>query len=554
MADTVGSLNVKLGADPSGLQSGLASFQDMMTKTVSRIDPMIQSVNRLNTAFTGVNIGGFAEKFQKVFDPLTGMFSNAASGNLTGVLGDAVNLFSNLGQIGTDAMARLDRQARAAGRFGASQEEFSAIAEMARRAGIETDRLDYGLERIQIVLGQLRQEVGQGLPTSPMIDAFERLGISAQSAARMSVPQVFRSLRDAWRNDSNRSDRAFAFEEIFTRRGRDFLRVFNPEFGSFEENMSRSLGSGRGLTTESAQQIQDSARAQRELSREFEGMWDSFGKGIARGQAAWVSWLASMGRDGQVRRAASEVGEMFGRAVGESYGSPILFFRSALRDSASIRQRMQEADSYSRNLTVVEETNAELETANQISRQNQRTQIDMLNTMGMTAREAAIFRRERAGASQVELDIERSLDRQLTAAERISSVQKQAKDAAKAADVVGTFNQRMHDLNAMLRGGRGLTEEERAFGASSAFEQLARGFSVPNTQPRYAELAIEGTAEGMRAARAAVDAAQQKQETASERVVRVMEQVRDAQQKAAEVARETLQALRENGYIPAGGI
>lgn len=279
MADTVGNLNVKLGADSSQAESGLKQFRDSLAQTVSRVDPMVNAVNKLTSAFTGFNIGGFAGQFQSVFQPLQNFVNNAMNRNIAGMASDTVNLVTTLANLGREGLNTVASQSKLADQLGTTQEAIAGLTDIARRAGQEAEVFQTAFGRFSGEMGRLREEVFAGNFDSPLSRSLRRMSIDVQELALLRPEQQLGRIGDALQRINGQDRRAIA-ESIFG--GPRFVGAFTPflygrERGSsgIDNAMREVVEQGRG-GAEFARQAREADRAMKELKHSFDNIFQQF--------------------------------------------------------------------------------------------------------------------------------------------------------------------------------------------------------------------------------------------------------------------------------------
>jgi hypothetical protein len=184
MAQSVGSLNVRLGADTQGLTAGL-------TKAESKI-------------------GGFAQK------------AKASLGGLASAAGRGIGLLTSAfaGIADDKDFARIDRISKLADRLNLSTEALAALEHGADLSGVSVSELTGGLETLYKNLGKA-QLAGEESAAN-----LERFGISAAKLKGLGTEDVLGEIADVYASLTDSVEKAALLTAAFGKSGQRLAPLF----------------------------------------------------------------------------------------------------------------------------------------------------------------------------------------------------------------------------------------------------------------------------------------------------------------------------------------
>lgn len=172
MAQTVGDIAVRVGADTSGLTKGLADA-DKSLKGFS-----------VSAQATGTAIGMLAAEAVKAAAAIVGSFAKS-------------------GFLAVDA---LDEMAE---KSGTSAKSLQSLQLALGEAGVNSDQTQMAIKKLNVAIGEAQS--GNQKTT----DTFNKLGLSVQELSGMNAEQRFAAIADAVEGYGNAADRAAVSSELF---------------------------------------------------------------------------------------------------------------------------------------------------------------------------------------------------------------------------------------------------------------------------------------------------------------------------------------------------
>ena len=207
MATTIAKLNVMLTASSKGLTTELA-------KSRTKVQQFSAAVNKMGTNFTkSLNkMGGAAGLVNKGFTKLT------RSLKYVGVAATAAAL--GFGYFVAATGNAVDENAKLSRRLGLTYNEFKAIEMAAGLAGISTEQLATGFEKMSDTIGSAR------MGDAAAIKSLEQIGISINQLDGLSAAKQFELIGRAINAIPNPQDKIAAVRNIFGRGGGPMLELF----------------------------------------------------------------------------------------------------------------------------------------------------------------------------------------------------------------------------------------------------------------------------------------------------------------------------------------
>jgi hypothetical protein len=182
---TIGSLVVNLGLASASFSSGLKSAQTSLSKFQS-------GIKSFATSTTGI---------------LTGV---------AGAFGVALGA-SALKQFIGGQMEAIDQVAKLSDRLGITTEALVGLQHGADLAGISTEQLTGGLEKMLANIGKAAIDGGEAAK------GFEAIGLSAQSLADMGAGEAFGAIAEGLKGITNTAERSRAAVLIFGKAGQSLM-------------------------------------------------------------------------------------------------------------------------------------------------------------------------------------------------------------------------------------------------------------------------------------------------------------------------------------------
>ncbi len=156
MAGSIASLNVRLIADIGGFAAGMSAAVKPLTSFVGSIGSAATGVGGLMTALTGLAAGGAS--------------------------------IAGLAELTHSSMESIDATAKLSDRLGVTTEALTGLQHGAKMAGIDSEELTGGLEKMLKSLGQAANGGG------PAAEALQRMGLSAKALADESPDAAFKQI------------------------------------------------------------------------------------------------------------------------------------------------------------------------------------------------------------------------------------------------------------------------------------------------------------------------------------------------------------------------
>tara|TARA_R100000152_G_C6782231_1_gene219176 strand:- start:5601 stop:6872 length:1272 start_codon:yes stop_codon:yes gene_type:complete len=220
------------------------------------------SQTRKTLADTNKSIGGFGGKLKGMAIPL----AIAAAG--------FVAVKKAISQV-SDAMNRLDREAKAAESLGLQIQELQSLTFSAQLAGLEGEQFITIFSKLQKKIGEAAIGTGEAAAT------FEKLGLSTDNLLKMSPDERFLAIADAIKKIENPALQAAMATKLFEEEGLKLLPMLqsgSEGIQSQREELERLQGT---LSKHDTDKIQDANNAWTKLKTAAEGLWNQLAVALA---------------------------------------------------------------------------------------------------------------------------------------------------------------------------------------------------------------------------------------------------------------------------------
>lgn len=246
MAD-IGNLALKISADPTGAVRSLSQFQKSVGSVFGRIGKEVKDAfsnlpRTLASVFQNLNVstifggGGIAGLLVGVGGPFGAIVQGALAA------GQAI------GKMVMETAALVDEMAKLSDRLGIAYEDFQGLAFAAELAGVSQSELETSMTMFSRVIGKgARGDTGA-------VEAFNRLGLSAQELAGMAPDKALLEVSRAMSKLGTDAERTAVATELFGRSGAGMLNFLesaheqvaqaNRDLQEFGSILSREQASG----------------------------------------------------------------------------------------------------------------------------------------------------------------------------------------------------------------------------------------------------------------------------------------------------------------------
>lgn len=243
-------------------------------------DRIIEIAYRLKDQFSR-RTGAITGSFERV-----GRASDAATDRLERNNNRLIEGFSRIGTFVTAALggaliaggarlrslaSDLDRVAKTSTRLGIGTEELSKLEFAAELAGVQSNQLALGLQRL------VRRTAEAANGTGEARKALEELGLDAVELNRLSPDQVFLRVADAMQNVTNQSDRVRIGFKLFDAEGVALINTMNRGAAGIREAGDELERLGGVITPEATQQAELFNDSITRLNSNLDGLTQTLG-------------------------------------------------------------------------------------------------------------------------------------------------------------------------------------------------------------------------------------------------------------------------------------
>lgn len=165
----------------------------------------------------------------------------------------------------------IDTQAKVADRLNASQEQLAGLDLAARRAGVSTQTLQMGMQRMTRRIGEAAQGAGEAK------GALKTLGLDAAALSMMTADQQFLAVADALDKVENGSQRVGLAMKIFDSEGVALLNAIQGGAAGLEESQRRAEQFGLAISRIDAAKIEEANDAIADVRDVFTGFANQIG-------------------------------------------------------------------------------------------------------------------------------------------------------------------------------------------------------------------------------------------------------------------------------------
>lgn len=163
-------------------------------------------------------------------------------------------------------MERLDEAAKVSSRIGIAVDELMALQHAAGLSGVSAQVLEKGLQTLS------RQVSDAADGTGEAVQAFEKLGLSAEELKRQSPDQQFAAITKALEGVENQAERVAIAYDLFGGRGASLLQITNQGAESLNRMTQEAKDLGLTISAVDAQAIQSANDSILRMKSAFRGI------------------------------------------------------------------------------------------------------------------------------------------------------------------------------------------------------------------------------------------------------------------------------------------
>ena len=242
-------------------------------------------------------------RFEIVADDKTRKGVNSATSNmerlrkqitLTGTASVAAAGIAGLGAITAAGLRLGDQLAKTADKLGVSTEGLAGLRNAARLTGVETGKLDMGLQRMTRRVAEAAQGSGEAQ------NALRELGLDASRLRQLSPDEQFREIAEAMRGVSNQSDRVRLGFKLFDAEGVDLIRTLDLGAEGLDTAAREAEHFGTALSRVRAAEIEEAGDAMGRVRTAVEGLSTQLAAsfapaitGAANDFANWIGYITN---------------------------------------------------------------------------------------------------------------------------------------------------------------------------------------------------------------------------------------------------------------------
>lgn len=250
MPKTVGPVNIKVGVNAQGAFAEIGKLENRLRRSQGMM-------SRLGKGVAGF-AGGFGSSLSKGLPGAGFRFGGAAA------LGAsfATSIFSSL----TEAMGRAFSTGKLAERFQISTEAMVGLQFAAERAGVGSETLTTGLNK-------LRQNLGEAaLGNTQQIETLAQLGLTYQELQRLPINEQFGVIADRLNKVSDISARAALTVQLFGRGGQEMANLLSRGSAGIAQMSEEARQLGLTFTRDDLDRIKSVRKAWLQLGGITQGM------------------------------------------------------------------------------------------------------------------------------------------------------------------------------------------------------------------------------------------------------------------------------------------
>jgi len=210
--------------------------------------------------------------------------------SLTGVATVAAAGVGGLGLLTAAGIKLGDELAKTSDKLGLSTEGLAGLRNAARLTGVETNKLDLGLQRMTRRVAEAAQGTGEAQ------NALKELGLDARELAAQSPDEQFRSIAEAMKGVSSQSDRVRLGFKLFDSEGVDLIRTLDLGADGLDAAAREAERFGTAISRVQAREIEMAGDAIGRVRTATEGLSTqlaaSLGPSIASAANEFADWIA----------------------------------------------------------------------------------------------------------------------------------------------------------------------------------------------------------------------------------------------------------------------
>lgn len=193
------------------------------------------------------------------------------------------------------SLKNIDALAKQSQLLGTSIAALAALQLAAAKTGIETKTLEKSLINMTRVIAEAAE--GTGLA----VDTLKKLGLEAESLARMRPEQQFDLIADAMAGLNTQSEKVLAAYELFGGRGAALLRTLEAGSAAMDDAREKTKRFGTALSAVDAKGVEDANDAFTDMSEALKGVGFDLARRFAPGMEAasmsTANFLVTIRRD-----------------------------------------------------------------------------------------------------------------------------------------------------------------------------------------------------------------------------------------------------------------
>ena len=181
-----------------------------------------------------------------------------------------------------------DELAKTSDKLGLSTEALAGLRHAARLTGVETNKLDLGLQRMTRRIAEAAQGSGEAQ------GAIKELGLDAKRLVELSPDEQFRSIADAMKNVGSQSDKVRLGFKLFDSEGVDLIRTLDIGAAGLDAATAEAERFGTAISRIQATEIEKAGDAFGRVKTAGEGLAIQFAAHVAPALADTLDSLSNL--------------------------------------------------------------------------------------------------------------------------------------------------------------------------------------------------------------------------------------------------------------------
>lgn len=240
-------------------------------------------------------------KFEIVADDKSKKGVDSAHGNLarlrkqislTGVASVAAAGIAGIGALTVAGLRLGDEMAETADKLGLTTEGLASLRHAARLTGVETNKLDLGLQRMTRRIAEAAQGTGEAQ------GALKELGLDAERLSQLSPDEQFREIAEAMKGVTSQSDRVRLGFKLFDSEGVDLIRTLDLGADGLDRAAQEAAKFGTAISRVRAREIEAAGEGIDRVRTAAEGLSiqlaASFAPAITDASNILAGWISSI--------------------------------------------------------------------------------------------------------------------------------------------------------------------------------------------------------------------------------------------------------------------